>query len=570
MKKIAYGISNFKTIIEDGYYYVDKTKYIEMLENLNERYLIFLRPRRFGKSLFISLLEYYYDINYKENKLFDEFYIGNNPTKLKNSYYILKFNFSGINTKIEKETLEGFRTKVINGIKEFLIKNKFKMKIDEEKTATEIMSTFLTEVRALIDGKIYILIDEYDHFANELLGFNYNFYQNSVSSNGFVRKFYEVIKDGTGTGIVDRLFITGVSPITLDSMTSGFNIGSDITLDSDFNEMMGFTEEEVKKLANATIENYDIDANIDRLRDYYNGYKFNKKCKNRVYNSDMVLYYMSYYQKNKEEPENIIDNNILSDYRKIGKLFEIGGRNNERIKILKEIVMGIEQEVVISSRFNLEIEFNLDDFKSLLFYMGLMTIKRVDEFGAVYIGVPNYVIRELYFEYFNKIIEEEADFKIDDSKIREAILEIARDGKIDKLIKLTENILHKLSNRDFIKFDEKYVKVIMLMYLYKSNLYFTKSEYEVEDGYIDIVLKKGTIGQPRYYGMFELKYISKKDYTEDLLKKKLEEAKEQLMKYKESEELRSMNNMKKWALVFVGSECKGMECISDNMKKDIM
>ena len=565
MKKIAYGISNFKTIIEDGYYYVDKTKYIEMLENLNERYLIFLRPRRFGKSLFISILEYYYDINYKENKLFDEFYIGNNPTKLKNSYYILRFNFSGIDTTTENGTRSGFKNNTIVGIENFINKYKLDVNIEyEEKSSADILNLLFAKISSKLDGKIYILIDEYDHFANELLGFNYNLYQNSISSNGFVRKFYEVIKDGTGTGIVDRLFITGVSPITLDSMTSGFNIGSDITLDLDFNEMMGFTEEEVKKLANATIENYDIDANIGKLRTLYDGYKFDIEVKKRVYNSDMVLYYMSYYQKKGKEPKNIIDNNILSDYRKIGKLFEIGGRNNERIGILKEIVMGIEQEVVISSRFNLEIEFDLDDFKSLLFYMGLMTIKRVDEIGRVYIEAPNYVIKELYFEYFNKIIEEEAEFKIEDSKIRDAISEIALEGKPDKLIKLTEDTLHKLSNRDFIKFDEKYVKVIMLMYLYKSNLYFTKSEYEIEDGYIDIVLKKGTIGQPRYYGMFELKYISKKDYTEELLKKKLDEAKKQLMRYKESEELKNMENMKKWALVFVGDECKGIECIIDN------
>ena len=565
MKKIAYGISNFRKIIEDGYYFVDKTKYIEMLENLNEPYLIFLRPRRFGKSLFISILEYYYDINYKENKLFDEFYIGNNPTKLKNSYYILRFNFSGIDTTTENGTRSGFKNNTIVGIENFINKYKLDVNIEyEEKSSADILNLLFAKISSKLDGKIYILIDEYDHFANELLGFNYNLYQNSISSNGFVRKFYEVIKDGTGTGIVDRLFITGVSPITLDSMTSGFNIGSDITLDLDFNEMMGFTEEEVKKLANATIENYDIDANIGKLRTLYDGYKFDIEVKKRVYNSDMVLYYMSYYQKKGKEPKNIIDNNILSDYRKIGKLFEIGGRNNERIGILKEIVMGIEQEVVISSRFNLEIEFDLDDFKSLLFYMGLMTIKRVDEIGRVYIEAPNYVIKELYFEYFNKIIEEEAEFKIEDSKIRDAISEIALEGKPDKLIKLTEDTLHKLSNRDFIKFDEKYVKVIMLMYLYKSNLYFTKSEYEIEDGYIDIVLKKGTIGQPRYYGMFELKYISKKDYTEELLKKKLDEAKKQLMRYKESEELKNMENMKKWALVFVGDECKGIECIIDN------
>ena len=565
MKRIPYGISNFKTLVEENYYYVDKTKYIEKLENLNTKYLILLRPRRFGKSLFISTLEYYYDIRYKDEKLFDNFYIGKNPTKMKNSYYVLSFNFSGINTSSKDGTVSGFNNNVANGIERFLSRYEIDVNIDREKSAAEMLDDFFNKIEKLINGKVYILIDEYDHFANELLSFEYEFFSKSVSENGFVRKFYEVIKNGTQDGIVDRLFMTGVNSITLDSMTSGFNIIENLTIKPEFNETMGFTKDEVLKLADETIKDkMDIRENLEKLREYYDSYKFHIDGKEHIYNSDMVLYYMNSIQQYGKEPEDMIDRNVVSDYGKIGRLFEVGGFDNERIEILKQIVKGEDIEVKIVEKFTLGNKFGRDDFKSLLFYMGFLTIKRIDEFGSLYLGIPNYVIKELYYEYFEKLIEEHTKYNIDNSDIREAIKELAKDGKIDKLVKLVEDTLHRLSNRDFIKFDEKYVKVILLGFLFKSNIYFAKSEYEIEDGYIDIALLKGTIGKPRYYGIFELKYISKSDYNkhgEELVKEKMGEAKEQLAKYEKSEDLKKLPNLKKFALVFVGEKCRVEEII---------
>ncbi|OQY10180.1 MAG: 9-O-acetyl-N-acetylneuraminate esterase, partial [Fusobacteriia bacterium 4572_132] len=225
-KKIPYGISNFEKLIKENYYFIDKTKYIEILENLNEQYLIYLRPRRFGKSLFVSMLEYYYGIEYKDNNLFNELYIGKKPTQKRNSYYILKFNFSGINTNTDEKTRKGFNNNIIESIKNFIFNYELdEYKIKENHEASDILRTFFSYVRKKIKGKIYVLIDEYDHFANEILGFNYEFFKKSVAQNGFVRKFYEELKNETGSGLVDRIFITGVTPITLDSLTSGFNIG---------------------------------------------------------------------------------------------------------------------------------------------------------------------------------------------------------------------------------------------------------------------------------------------------------------------------------------------------------
>ncbi len=556
MKKIPYGMSNFKTIIDDNYYYVDKTHFIQTLESINERYLVFLRPRRFGKSLFVSLLEHYYDKKWRDEKLFDNFYIGKHPTSLKSSYYTITFSFSGINTDTEINTVAGFNNKIASGIIQFENRNNLKLNVDFKKNASDMITEFLSKMSNAIDGKVYILIDEYDHFANELLGFNYEFFRDSVGKNGFVRKFYESIKEATMTGIVDRLFITGVTSITLDSMTSGFNIASNLTFEPMLNEMLGFTEDEVKALSEHTLGET---ITIEKLKSYYNGYLFHPEGKQSVYNSDMVLYYFNHFQRRNREPEDMVDRNVVSDYGKIEALFKIGGSDNDRMDILKELIKGNDIEVKVSDRFNLEHSFKIDDFKSLLFYMGFITIKYVDEIGRIFMNVPNYVIKEIYFDYFQALIEREAEYEINNSDARDAIVQIALEGNPSKLIKLTEDVLHRLSNRDFIKFEEKYVKVIMLNFLFKSGVYYAKSEYEVDDGYIDIVLLKGNVGKPRFYACFEIKYIAKKDFTDELKAVKLKEAKDQLLKYQQSAELRALPAFKKFAVVFCYDTCVAVE-----------
>ena len=245
MKKLPYGISNYEELITENYYYVDKTKYIEVLENLNEKRIMFLRPRKFGKTLFTSMLEYYYDVNNKDKfaSLFKDTYIGKNPTKLKNSYYVLRFDFSGIDTSSKESTINGFRENVIRGLNTCINKYNLNYVIDENMSTEGILDNFIMQFE-ILNRKLYVIIDEYDHFANELLGFNINLFKDLVSKQGKVRKWYEVLKKGAFT-VVDRIFITGVTPITLDSLTSGFNISTDITRDDYFNEMMGFTYEEI-------------------------------------------------------------------------------------------------------------------------------------------------------------------------------------------------------------------------------------------------------------------------------------------------------------------------------------
>ena len=221
MRKLPYGISDYERLVENDYYYIDKTKYIEELENLPEPYIMFLRPRKFGKTLFTSTLENYYDLKKadKFDKLYKNTYIGKNPTKLKNKYYILKFNFSGIDTSNEETTMKGFKGKIASSVKTFVEKYGMNFFVNTEDEAEGILDNLIKAFGIQKPNeKIYVIIDEYDHFANELLGFNTNQFKNLVSKNGKIRKWYEILKEGTES-VIDRIFITGVAPITLDSLT---------------------------------------------------------------------------------------------------------------------------------------------------------------------------------------------------------------------------------------------------------------------------------------------------------------------------------------------------------------
>ena len=335
MKKLPYGISNYEELVEDGYYYVDKTMYIEKLENLAEKRILFLRPRKFGKTLFTSTLENYYDFKKadKFEKLYGNTYIGKHPTKLKNSYHILKFNFSGIDTANRETTIKGFKREVSSSIRFFVEKYKLDFYINEESEAEDILDNLIKafEIQKQ-NGKIYVIIDEYDHFANELLGFNTNQFKNLVSKNGKVRKWYEILKEGTES-VVDRIFITGVAPITLDSLTSGFNISSDKTQNGFFNEMIGFTQEElIKLMEDFDIEGQEQDRLLPIMKDNYDGYKFSLDGKENVYNSNMCLFFFNAYLENRKIPRNLMDMNIASDYSKLSNMLNLC-RGEEKTKI---------------------------------------------------------------------------------------------------------------------------------------------------------------------------------------------------------------------------------------------
>ncbi len=551
--KMPYGISNYEKIINDGYYYVDKTMYIEKLENLPETNIMFLRPRKFGKTLFTSVLENYYDKNKKESfeKLYGNTYIGKNPTKLKNSYCILRFNFSGINTENEETTMKGFKEKVTISIEGFTKKYGIEFYINPEQTV-EGMTRSLIEAFKIQkpQEKIYIIIDEYDHFANELLGFNTEQFRNLVSKNGKVRKWYEILKEGTET-VVDRIFITGVAPITLDSLTSGFNIGTDITQDEEFNEMIGFTEEELKEiLKNQEISLKEQEKIIPIMKENYDGYKFCLKAKNQIYNSNMCLYFLSRYIRLGEIPDKLIDTNIASDYSKIGKMLDLCKGEN-RLEILRKTVQGEPIVNTIVEKFNPAIEFTENDMISMLYYLGYLTISG-ELVGIPELTIPNKVMKEIYADYFMQMMDKEAEFRIDNNANQEILIQLAKEGRIDKIVEILKIYLNNLSNRDLIKFDEKYIKLIFYCIAMNIKAYSTKSEMEVNRNYPDILLVPRDSSKGYKAVMVEFKYIKKGEVAK--LEDKQKEAKEQIERYSSFEDIKDIQGLRKYTIVVVTND----------------
>ena len=553
MKKLPYGISNYEEIIEDGYYYVDKTMYIEKLESIPEKRIMFLRPRKFGKTLFTSTLENYYDIKKvdKFEKLYGETYIGKNPTKLKNSYHILKFNFSGIDTTNEETTKNGFKSKVASSIKFFTERYGIDFFVNNEDEAENILDNLIKAFNLQKKGeKIYVIIDEYDHFANELLGFNTNQFKSLVSKNGKVRKWYEILKEGTES-VIDRIFITGVAPITLDSLTSGFNIGLDITQDKDFNEMMGFTKEELLKIMEEEeITKKEQEEIMPIMKENYDGYRFSIKGEEKIYNSNMCLYFLNRYLRFEEIPTQLIDMNIASDYSKLGKMLDLC-KGEEREKVIEKTVSGEGIVSEITQKFNPAIEFTETDLISMLYYLGYLTIAG-EVFEKPELKIPNRVMKEIYSEYFMQILNKTTELQITQSDYNEILQEIAIEGKIDKIIEMLEKYLKNLSNRDYIKFDEKYVKLIFFCIAMNLKIFRLKSEMEIQRKYPDILLIPKDQSKGYKGVMIEFKYLKKGE--EEKLKEKQEEARKQIEEYGEMEEIKELKNIEKYTVVAVNDK----------------
>ena len=549
MKEIPYGISNYEELIEENYYYVDKTSYIEKLESLAQKRVMFLRPRKFGKTLFTSVLENYYDINKKDSfdKLFGETYIGKHPSKLRNSYYILRFNFSGIDTDSVQKTINNFKEKVTASIQDFIDRYKLDFYINPELSAEGLLNNLIIAFKNQKQGeKIYVIIDEYDHFANELLGFRTEDFKSLISKNGKVRKWYEILKEGTES-VIDRIFITGVAPITLDSMTSGFNIIFDLTRDPRFNEMIGFTKQElIKIMESQEIAKEKQEELLPIMEENYDGYRFSKDVETKLYNSNMCLYFLDSYTSLEKVPEELVDTNIASDYSKIGNMLRLC-RNENRLDIIEKTLSGEGIATTLVRQFNPEKSFGETEMVSMLYYLGYLTIVGED-IGDPILKIPNQVIKEIYAEYFLKVLREDIDLDID-VNYNEISREILKEGKIDKLIELSGEYLSGLSNRDYQNFDEKYVKIMLYCIARTTKKFIVKSEFELGRGYSDILLLPKDLNNDYYSVMIEFKYLKKDEKNK--LKEKQEEARKQIIEYSNKEEIKELKNIRKYTIVTV-------------------
>jgi hypothetical protein len=335
--------------------------------------------------------------------------------------------------------------------------------------------------------EIYVIIDEYDHFANDLIAMGVDdVYKKMVQSNGIVRDFYETLKIGT-SDMLDRIFITGISPVMLDDLTSGFNIAENLTINEHYNNMMGFTIQEVEQLIDETGVNRDF-INID-MEWYYNGYLFSEYATDRMYNPSMMLFFFNQIIEKRRIPKDIIDDNLKIDYGRLQSLTRNENNRNTLMQIVKD--EGIETQIM--SKFSIKDITNDKYFVSLLFYLGLLTIDR-PTLGSVLLRIPNYSIKTVMWEYIMELAQENAGFKIDVAELDQSITKMALNGQIKPFLDYVSNgIFNRISNIDLQRFDEKYIKIMMLSCLFQSNIYVPVSEMETNSGYIDIYLKRSPL-----------------------------------------------------------------------------
>ena len=534
MKKIIYGNSNFRKVkINNDYLYIDKTNYIETLENSNEDFVVFLRPRRFGKSLFLSTLQYYYDENSAEefDDIFQGTYIGNNPTPLKSSYRILFFEFSGVNIDEGIESVyKSFTFKIKVAIRKYLSFYGYEEKkidrLDIINNPSSLVEYFFEVAK---DDQIYLLIDEYDQFANAILAYNMNEFLEVVGKGGFIRSFYEVLKGATQTGVVQKMFITGVTPITLDSLSSGFNIVLNISNDEKFNALAGFTQKEVDYSLENSIFKVCNDINkeelLAKMKKWYNGYLFNINAEERVYNSTLVNFFILKYDlKRCKMPTKMLDPNVASDYRAIMRLFNIGD-SDRNYKILENLIENNSIIGTIKDRYELNQEFSEDDFLTLLYSMGFITIKE-ELFADRYIfEIPNYVIKMLYFNYFSIALKQRNNLKL---KEMSPILTDLALGNLEPFKDQLNEVIKTLSNRDHFGFTEKHFQVITLSLLSFAEFYFIDSQPELDNKYPDILLIGRDEKVPNNY-LFELKWMKSGDNYNTVKRKGLTQVEEYLL-----------------------------------------
>jgi hypothetical protein len=567
MLKISYGQSNFRALIDDGAFYQDRTHYIPVLENFGPKYLIYLRPRRFGKSLLLSTLYYYYGLQFKNDfdRLYGKTFVGKNPTPEAHQYMILRFDFSGINTDTEQTTFEGFLANVRSGIIAFLThydafftKEQANEILKKRQPNEMIQALFDSYTQNKIKIPIYLLIDEYDHFANELISFNYAHFSEIVTENGYVRKYYEVFKIATAQDIIGRMLITGVSPITVDSLTSGFNISKNITLSSVFNQMVGFDEQEVQSILVASgMPEEQIPATLYDMHLWYNGYLFCPDSETRLYNPNMVLYFVLEYITTKKYPREMLDANIASDYGKIQKLFSIQGKEEQYLPILRELLENGEVSAELTDQYSFARSFTKDDLVSLLFYMGFLTIKD-ENLGFYNFSFPNYVIKRLYADYFFNSILERAELPFDNRPVNQAILEMAQTGNPAKFFEQVKLIIKYFSTRDKAHFTENSLKAIIISLLHQQKFYYIHSEYETNWTYMDVYLEAIRGQKPNFEVTMELKFAQKKGKSMTTL---LDEATTQLRAYLETPKFNTRTNIKSFCVAVVGNKLEWKELV---------
>ena len=582
VKLVPYGVADFATVIEQNLYYVDKTMFIPELEK-QPRNLFFIRPRRFGKSIFLSMLYSYYDCaqSHKFQSLFGNLWIGQHPTPLQGKYQVLFLDFSQITGNIDKLETK-FNSYLSINLDAFVrqYSEYYQAEMEEilaQEDFEEKMELIFKAAKAH-QYHLYLIIDEYDNFTNVILNERgENVYHAITHADGFYRDVFKKFK-----GNFERIFMMGVSPVTLDDVTSGFNIGWNISIKPEFDEMLGFSTTDVVEMFTYYKEHgsipvdSDIDAIVNDMKPWYDNYCFAEealKKKTRMFNCDMVLYYLRNYMDNGCSPRQMIDPNTRTDYGKMKKLLQFDKLDGERKGIIRKIA---EEEQIVTQLYESFSAYQIpkaEIFPSLLFYYGMLTIKGTRG-SKLILGIPNNNVRKQYYGYLEE--EYQAKAYVDVNQLTDYYYDMAYDGKWEEGLRFMADAYAKVSSvRDGIE-AERNLQGFFMGYLNLNDYYITAPELELNHGYCDFFLLPDlTHYASQHSYILELKVLSKKDFsaivegefTEDgkpmtKAEKQWREAVEQIHRYAEAPRVEALRQGTKLHLIimqFEGWELKRME-----------
>ncbi len=554
-KRLPYGKQNWEDVRLSNFYYVDKTRFIPEIEAANE-YFFFIRPRRFGKSLLMSMLVRYYDIRKADcfDRLFGDLWIGQHPTPERNTYLVLYLNFSAFSGDLEgyKERMDDYCNTHFEGFirdyADLLPSNALELLRSKKGAANQLDAL----VRSCNEAgrQMYLFIDEYDHFTNAILadpGTEHG-YKSETHGTGAYRAFFNAIKAGAVTAI-KRLFVTGVSPVTMDDLTSGFNIGTNYTMQPEFNAMVGFTEQEVREMLDYYRQFYPFRHTTDELleimKPWYDNYCFSVKCLDEppMYNSDMVLYFVYFYTKDKGRlPDNMLDSNIRTDYGKLRMLIRKDRGFEHDASVIQHIVETGGITAKLKDSFPSERITDPDNFVSLLYYFGLITIAGSGLRGVKF-RIPNQTVREQIYGYLTDTYRDN-DLSVEE-RIHSRLMEnMALDGDWKPFFEYITDTLKRFASQRDLQKGEAFVHGFTLSQTCLTSLYLPVSELDagVRDysgrgsgGYADIYLQPmlGIYPDIEHSFVLELKYLSSKATDAELAAAR-ETAIGQITRYAES------------------------------------
>ena len=573
-KRIPYGMQNFEDVIKEDCYYVDKTPFIELVEESN-MYFFFIRPRRFGKTLTLSMLENYYDINKKDkfDEIFGKLYIGQNPTPEHNTYLIIHLNFAEVAAGLDdyKDGLDNHCSLVFN----FFCDIYAHILPADTKEGLEKLTDAVSQLRFLcqkcqeVGKKIYLFIDEYDNFTNMILAHEEHLvrYCNQTHGEGYLRQFFNTIKGAAGNTL-GRVFVTGVSPVTMDNLTSGFNIGTNYSLSSDFNEMTGFTEEEVRKMldyyGSVLPFNHTTDELIKVMKPWYDNYCFAEERygETTMYNSMMVLYFVdNYIDYEYQITKKMVETNIRIDYDKLRMLIRHDKEFAHDASIIQQLVTQGFVIGTLNENFPAERINDPDNFLSLLFYFGMVTIDGTYK-GETKFIIPNEVVRDQMYTYLLDTYKEN-DLVYDRYNKGKLESKLAYDGQFKPYFEYIADCLKKYSSQRDKQKGEAFVHGFTLAMTSQNKFYRPISELDNDGGYADIFLSplcdiyKDMVDSY----IIELKY-SKSQTTDEQVKKLFEEASAQISRYADSDMVREAvktTKLHKLVVIYRGAEMVACE-----------